>query len=225
MAAGLIAVLAARLAPVASLVICLVMGDVQTAMVMLLVCLGTTICWQLRTSRTFEAAFNVVMLVAAWSGVWGLYERWLAWDLLIHFAATGLLTLLARLVLQQWWPKDRIDPTASWPSLVIAAVLCLVWEAMELAGFLFIDPEIYVAPVDTIADIAAGMAGAGAAEYVRRIRLRRRADPPPDPARQPGRRAAGPPECSRDANRPADDCPGASPRRDRTPRGTARSDP
>ncbi|GAA4283627.1 hypothetical protein GCM10022261_11580 [Brevibacterium daeguense] len=187
MSAGRVQVLVVRWAAVASVLICLLLGDVQTALVMLLVCLGTTIGWRLRTSATFEIALNVTLLVSAWSGKWDLYESWIGWDMLVHFAATGVLALLAREMLEQWWPRTPFDPAAAWPTFAAAAVLCVVWECLEFAGMVLIDPDVYMTPLDTIGDIAAGMVGAAAAEWWRRRRL----SPRPQAPRQEQRQRSG----------------------------------
>ena len=42
-------------------------------------------------------------------------------------------------------------------------VLALVWELMELVGFLFVTPDIHIPPLDTLSDVAVGVLGASLA--------------------------------------------------------------
>lgn len=90
--------IASRFIAPASVVICLTFSDIASALLMLLVCLGTTVCWKLRPPAGFEIALNLTLLTAAWSSVWNLYELWPGWDLVIHFCATAALAALTLLL-------------------------------------------------------------------------------------------------------------------------------
>lgn len=167
----------ARGAPVASVIVCLVTADFVSAAVMLLVNLGTTIAWRLRTTANFEIGFNLTMLVAAWSATLGLYDAWTGWDLVIHFAATAYLAVLARIAMARRIFPDLSPVREAWLTVAAGALLCVVWEAMELAGHLWVDSRIYVPPLDTVADIVAGLAGSALVAVVR-MRGRQRAQLP-----------------------------------------------
>ncbi|MFH7422812.1 hypothetical protein RA276_30005, partial [Pseudomonas syringae pv. tagetis] len=70
-------------------------ADTAGAAVMMLVCLATTIMWRARLPAALEVTTNLVLLVAAWSSVFLLYERLAHWDLVVHCAATAVLAELA----------------------------------------------------------------------------------------------------------------------------------
>lgn len=135
---------------------------------MLLVCLGTTVCWRLRPPVGFEIALNLTLLTAAWSSVWNLYELWPGWDLVIHFCATAVLAALTLLLARRRWLQDASPKTLFRLTLVAGAVLCLIWEAMELAGYFLIDDAIEVHPLDTLGDVIAGMLGTTAVAILHR---------------------------------------------------------
>ena len=43
---------------------------------------------------------------------------------------------------------------------VAGFVIAVVWEVMELLGFLFVTPDIHIPPLDTLGDIVMGVLGA-----------------------------------------------------------------
>lgn len=147
----------ARLAPVVSLAICLARGDLTSAAVMLLVCLGTTICWRARPNAAFEVGFNLTLLVAAWSATWRLYERWPGWDLVVHFVVIAFLAGLAAASVRRWC--INVAPTP-WLTLAAGTLMSLIWECLELAGHHLVDPSIDIGVADTIGDLVAGILGA-----------------------------------------------------------------
>lgn len=123
---------------------------------------------------------GVVVLVAAWSNVIDLYTTVPDWDLLLHFAGTGVLTVCAMLALARFGalPAPRsADATAAGTVVVAVAVglaLSAVWEMVEWAGWLFISDEIFVGYQDTIGDMAIGGVGAAVAGLVlTRVRVLR----------------------------------------------------
>jgi hypothetical protein len=113
-----------------------------------------------------DVAVGATVLVAAWSNVFDAYRRIPGWDLVVHFAATGTLALVAYLLLARLrvlpLPGSREHRTAI--AVVISTALGLalsaVWEMIEWVGFTFISDDIFVAYGDTIGDLAAGGAGA-----------------------------------------------------------------
>lgn len=148
----------------ASVAVCLALSDVVSALVMLLVCLGTTIGWRVRSSPRFEIALNVVLLVAAWSSVWGLYEQWSSWDLVVHFALTAMLALLAERSLSHWVLRDGLGRTPqATVTVLLGTVLSVVWEVMEHLGHAYVSTDIEVGPRDTLGDLLAGVSGAAVA--------------------------------------------------------------
>jgi len=110
----------------------------------------------------FDIAVGGTLLVAAWSGVFELYTSidWL--DIVIHFAANGLLAALFFVVAARTGVVP--DVTAGTPSLLRSALLTTVlglaagvlWEMGEWAGHTFIDSAIFVSYTDTIGDLAVG---------------------------------------------------------------------
>jgi len=108
-----------------------------------------------------DIALGLSLLVASWSSVLDLYAAVSGWDLVVHFAATGLLAAALFAVGQ----RAGVAPAA--PSRAAAAVLttafgvtaAVVWEIAEWLGHTFVDPQIYVGYNDTVGDLVAGAAG------------------------------------------------------------------
>lgn len=151
---------AVRCLPFTSVLICLAMSDGVSGMVMLLVCLGTTIGWRVRSTPRFEISLNVALLIAAWSSVWDLYARWSSWDLVIHFVLTAVLALLAVRSLDTWVLTMRRDRTRmALATVLLGCILSCVWEVLELLGHIYIDDDIEVSSLDTFGDVLAGVAG------------------------------------------------------------------
>lgn len=113
-----------------------------------------------------DIAFGVVLLVAVWSSVLGIYltTRW--WDLPVHFVTNGLCAALLYIVLVQF--EVLADPgTLPRPMLSAAVVttalgfgMGVIWEAFEWFGHTFLDPEIFVGYTDSIGDLVWGGVGA-----------------------------------------------------------------
>ncbi|MCC4907536.1 hypothetical protein [Microbacterium sp. cx-59] len=114
----------------------------------------------------FDVVYGVVVLTAAWSNVLDLYTRISWWDLVVHFACTGVLAVILYLALS----RARVVPDLRGISvprrapLVLTAAIGLaisaLWEMVEWAGWRFISDEIYVAYQDSIGDMAIGGLGA-----------------------------------------------------------------
>jgi len=113
-----------------------------------------------------DIAFCIVLLVAVWSSVLGIYvtTRW--WDLPVHFLANGLCAALLYIVLMQLRVLADAD-TLPRPMLSAAVMttalgfgLGVLWELFEWFGHTFLDHEIFVGYTDTIGDLIWGGAGA-----------------------------------------------------------------
>ena len=135
--------------------------DAVGASVMMLVCLAITITWRARLPAALEITTDLTLLVAAWSSVFLLYERYDHWDLVVHFAATAVLAELTFRALERWSRLSSPGPV-SHVVLVssLGAALALVWEYLEFAGYYLVDPQVNVGYLDTMGDMAAGHAGA-----------------------------------------------------------------
>ena len=112
-------------------------------------------------SAALDTALGVVLLVAAWSSVLDLYAAIPVWDVVVHFAANGLIAAaLYRLA-------ERLRIVALGASPLATAVVtaafgtsaAVVWEIAEWAGHIFVDVSIFVAYTDTVGDLAAGALG------------------------------------------------------------------
>lgn len=124
----------------------------------------------------FDLVFCATLLVAAWSNVLGVYDAVTWWDLVVHFACTGviaaaLVLLLAGLGLVTA-PAPRRSRAARPSTAGLVAVTAAVglaasalWEMVEWLGHAVIGDEIFVSYDDTIADLALGGLGAIAAGF------------------------------------------------------------
>jgi len=115
----------------------------------------------------FDIAFCAVVLLAAWSNVLDLYSGIAGWDLVMHFACTGVIAAMGYLVLVRL--RMLPEPPRSLRRLplvltpVIGLAVSAVWEMIEWIGWRFVSSDIYVGYQDTIGDMAAGGLGAVAA--------------------------------------------------------------
>lgn len=139
-------------------------GFVEVA-VFALTLLGMLVPRFLGVRPGFDIAVGGTLLVAAWSGVFELYTS-VAWlDVVIHFAANGLLAALIFVVAARAGAVADVGPGT--PSLLRSALLTTVfglaagvlWEMGEWAGHTFIDAAIFVGYDDTIGDLAVGGLG------------------------------------------------------------------
>lgn len=112
-----------------------------------------------------DLLFTCTVLVAAASNVFDLYTRISWWDVVVHFACTGLLAagcyiLLAALRIVpdprsvHFTPRVGIVLTTT-----VGLALCALWEMVEWLGYVYISDEIYIAYVDTIVDMIFGGLG------------------------------------------------------------------
>ncbi len=133
----------------------------------LLVLGGLMVPRALGTPGPLDAAYGIGLLVAAWSGVLDVYEDVAWWDVVVHFAVTGLVAAVAYGgTVRLGVALDPVDARsraqrAGVPVLVAALGLGLsvVWEIGEWLGHTYVDPSIHVSEVDTLGDLAAGGAG------------------------------------------------------------------
>lgn len=114
----------------------------------------------------FDITCGVTVLVAAWSNVIDLYRTVAGWDLVVHFACTGVLAALAYLALS----RVRVVPDLRRPGMrrrtpivvttAIGLAISALWEMVEWFGWRFISDQIFVAYEDSIGDMAVGGLGA-----------------------------------------------------------------
>jgi hypothetical protein len=137
---------------------------------------------------SFDIAYGLTVLVAAWSNVLDLYRTIAFWDLFVHFVCTGVIAAMMYLGLAAFRiVPGQQDPAflARTPIVLVTAIglaVSAVWEMIEWAGYAFITEDIYVAYQDTIADMAFGGTGALLAGIlVGRVRLERRRESQPIP--------------------------------------------
>ncbi|MDN6328300.1 MAG: hypothetical protein L0J84_03015 [Brachybacterium sp.] len=150
------------------------------AAVAMLVALAQVVGWRWRLPIRWEAACSTACLIAAGSSFFLLYERIPWWDIPVHLTLNGLLAVLVAHVLRPPAPSAKAI-------VVTGAVLALVWELMERAGWSWVDASIHVAPADTVLDIAAGLGGAVAAALIwHRSRRRDRRSRQPEPTVEGG---------------------------------------
>jgi uncharacterized membrane protein YjdF len=133
----------------------------------------------------FDISYGVTVLIAAWSNVLGLYESIRGWDLVVHFACTGLAAAMTYLLLFRlgMLPDARgAGVKRSVPIVLttaIALALSALWEMLEWTGWAFVSHDIHVGYQDTIGDMMAGGFGglcAGVLLAFVRLLQRERAD-------------------------------------------------
>jgi len=104
----------------------------------------------------------VTVFVAAGSNVIDLYRTWTGWDLVVHLVCTGVLAVIALVLLDD---AGVIGSTGRRRTPIVVATiaglaLSAVWEMVEWFGYRFITDAIFVTYDDTIGDMMAGGAGA-----------------------------------------------------------------
>ena len=113
-----------------------------------------------------DLAFTITLLIASWSNVFDLYTDVAGWDLVVHFVATGLLSLGSYYLIARGGvladPAERRFSSAQGVLIttVIGLALSAVWEMIEWFGKTFVDDDIFVTYDDTIGDMAVGGLGA-----------------------------------------------------------------
>lgn len=122
----------------------------------------------------FDITACAAVLVAAWSNVFDLYRTVTGWDLVLHFLCTGVLAVVAAVILT----RTGVVPLAaavdgSGPSLrrrtpvvlvpLVALAISAVWEMIEWLGWRYLSEDIFVTYQDTIGDLVMGGLGGVAA--------------------------------------------------------------
>jgi len=140
--------------------------DLPAVLGITIVTVGLMIPRFCRLAGPFDAAFCITILIAAWSGIAGLYRAIPWWDLVVHFVTAGSSAAVLYLVLA----RSDITPTANrriFPArsvVVLTAALgmtaAVFWEFLEWAGNRYITSRIHVGYNDTLADLAVGGLGA-----------------------------------------------------------------
>ncbi len=132
----------------------------------------------------FDVITCVVVLVAAWSNVLDLYRTITGWDLLLHGVCTGVLAVIAAVVLERCGVVALTLDTGARPRTplvllpLIALAISAVWEMIEWLGWAFLSDEIFVTYQDTIGDMVfGGLGGSLAGVLLARVRLARRPSP------------------------------------------------
>lgn len=122
----------------------------------------------------FDVTACAAVLVAAWSNVFDLYRTVAGWDLVLHFLCTGVLAVIAAVILTRTGVVALVAAVdESGPSLrrrtpvtlvpLIALAISAVWEMIEWLGWRYLSDDIFVTYQDTIGDLVLGGLGGIAA--------------------------------------------------------------
>jgi hypothetical protein len=120
----------------------------------------------------FDLAACATVLVAAWSNILDLYRTIPGWDLLVHLVCTGVLTIIAALILTRADVVTMTRDHGARPRTpivlapLVALALSAVWEMVEWLGRSYLSDEIFVTYQDTIGDMVFGGLGGVAAGIV-----------------------------------------------------------
>lgn len=130
--------------------------------VLLLVGLGQVVAFLCFRTGYARAATSLVMLIAGVSAAEQVYSSIWWWDLVIHFLCTYVLVWIAwNYVLRKSPERGHLQTRQRLAICSVAGlVLAVVWEVMELLGFLLVTPDIHIPPLDTLTDVAVGVLGA-----------------------------------------------------------------
>lgn len=122
----------------------------------------------------FDVTTCATVLVAAWSNVFDLYRTVNGWDLVLHFLCTGVLSVVAAVILTRTGVVALVSaadgrgirirrrtPVVLVPLLALA--ISAVWEMIEWLGWRYISDDIFVTYQDTIGDMVLGGLGGVAA--------------------------------------------------------------
>ena len=157
-----------RMVGVASIIAAAIWWQPVDVAMFALVLLGLVVPRFLGVRSSFDVAFGLALLVAAWSSLLDLYTTVAGWDLVVHFVANGLLAgtayvLFARFALAA--PGDAPAPvqlsgaTVALLTTAFGLALGAVWEMAEWLGNTYIDETIFVGYDDSIGDMAVGALG------------------------------------------------------------------
>lgn len=170
---------AVRLLILASLPLAWLVESPVSAAIMLLVLGGAVATRLMQVPDGVDAASQAVLLAAAWFATLNAYEAvsWL--DLATHFASGAVLALLARAMLLRadmlpHGPSRHETAARMLHSVSAVALLGLLWELAEWAGYMWVSSEITVGYQDTITDLIADLLGAILAVVTAELVERRR---------------------------------------------------
>ena len=134
-----------------------------------LILLGQFLPRYLALPSSLDITIGVVLLAAGWSNPLDLYRMIPSWDLVMHFAANGLVAVVAYLLFVRLALSGaRLSDALRLRLPIVAGILLtttfgmaagVVWEIGEWFGHTFIDTSIVVEYTDTIGDLAAGALG------------------------------------------------------------------
>ena len=134
-----------------------------------LILLGQFLPRYLALPSSLDITIGVVLLAAGWSNPLDLYRMIPSWDLVMHFAANGVVAVVAYVLFVRLALSGARSSDALRLRLPIVAGILLtttfgmaagvVWEIGEWFGHTFIDTSIVVEYTDTIGDLAAGALG------------------------------------------------------------------
>lgn len=169
---------AVRVASIVSIVVAGIGWGATDAAVLLLAASASLLVRMLGLRGGVDAAFGLIALVAAWSGVLDLYTSIPWWDVPVHVVCTGLVALVGVVVLERAGATAPARSAPGWVPVVLATAIGLalsaVWEMVEWLGHAFVDEAIFVTYDDTVGDMVAGGAGALVAGVVlARVRVER----------------------------------------------------
>ena len=157
-------------------------GPVEAAL-FALVMLGLLVSRALSAAPLFASVYGGTLLAAAWSSVLDLYARISWWDLVVHFASTGGLAVMAWYLLAAFGAVAARHNGRDLPGFAVAALvtvlglaLSVLWEFAEWWGHTFVDETINVGYQDTLGDLAAGGLGALLSGWLLVRHLRRSGD-------------------------------------------------
>ncbi|PRY70573.1 hypothetical protein B0I08_101710 [Glaciihabitans tibetensis] len=123
-----------------------------------LVLLGQLLPRLLGLRPALDLATGAVLLVAGWSNPLDLYRSIPHWDLLVHFAANGLIAVLAYQLFVRFISPVEQGKTVLTTAFGMSAGV--IWELGEWFGHTFIDSAVVVEYGDTIGDLSVGALGA-----------------------------------------------------------------
>jgi hypothetical protein len=129
-----------------------------------LVLLGQLLPRFLGVRPALDITIGVVLLVAGWSNPLELYRAIPNWDLVMHFAANGLIGVIAfllfvRLTAQGSPTGTRTKAVAIILTTAFGMATGVIWELGEWFGHTFLDDGIVVEYNDTLGDLAIGALG------------------------------------------------------------------
>lgn len=132
---------------------------------MALVLLGLTVARVTALPALLQILTGILLIVAAWASLldWYVAYEWL--DIVIHFAANGLLAVVVIVFMRQFGALPKKIPPVGIivVTTALGALLAVLWEAGEWAGHTLLNDDIGVGYDDTIGDLVSGTAGSFAA--------------------------------------------------------------